>query len=121
MPAAKAYEGFLKTLFYKLKLISDKEFKEEYFRVGKALNPELEHIKHLRKDCLFKEISQICNQETAQFLWQSWKLSRNRLFHYFAREKKNFSLKEAEERLKMIVRAIKLGCQCQQGLDKNKD
>ena len=108
MPAAKAFEGFLKQLFFDLKLIDEKKFKEDYFRIGKALNPELESIKYLKKECLFEEMSQQCGLETAQFLWQTWKKCRNRLFHYFANKQKTFTLEEAEERLKQIIKAIKM-------------
>ena len=108
MPAAKAYEGFLKQLFFDLKLISRQELEEDYFRVGKALNPELEHIKRLRKKCLYNEISQKCNEKTAELLWQTWKKCRNRLFHYFAKEQQVFTFEEAEERLNQIVKAIEV-------------
>ena len=47
-PAAKAYEGFLKTLFHDLGFISDEDFNGKRFRVGKALNPSLE--KKLREE-----------------------------------------------------------------------
>lgn len=108
MPAAKAFEGFLKQLLFDLGLISKKKLEEDYFRIGKALNPELEHIRYLRKEALFREISQRCSQETAQFLWQTWKKCRNRLFHYFPKEQQVFTLEEAEERLNQIIEAIKV-------------
>jgi len=104
--AAKAYEGFLKDWLYQNGFISRHDFQEEYFRIGKALNPELEHIKRFRKECLYQEISEKFGEETAQFLWQTWKRCRNRLVHYFEREKQNFDLAEAEKRLEQIVEAI---------------
>jgi len=120
MPAAKAFEGFLKQLFFDLKLIDEKKFEENYFRVGKALNPELEHIKYLRKECLFQELSQKCDLKTAEFLWQTWKKCRNQLFHYFANEQKTFILKEAEERLNQVVEAMKISFgQCKISLTKH--
>lgn len=108
MPAAKSFEGFLKKLFFELKLIDKDKFKEEYFRVGKALNPELENIKYLQKECLFQEISEKCSSETARFLWQTWKKCRNRLFHYFSNEQQVFNLTEAEERLNQIIEAMEM-------------
>ena len=108
MPAAKAYEGFLKQLFFDLKLISKWELEEDYFRVGKALNPELEHIKKLKKECLYDEISEKCSETTAELLWQTWKKCRNRLFHYFAKEQQAFTLQEAEERLNQVVKTIEI-------------
>jgi len=107
MPSAKAYEGFLKKFFFDLKLISKHDFEEEYFRVGKALNPELENIKHLQKECLYNEISAKCGEDTAKMLWLTWKKSRNRLFHYFHQEKQSFTLTEASNRLDLIIKSIK--------------
>jgi len=108
MPAAKAYEGFLKQLFFDLKLISQRQLEGDFFRVGKALNPELEHIKRLRRQYLYDEISQKCGEKTAELLWQTWKKCRNRLFHYFAKEQQIFTLEESEERLEQIVKAIEI-------------
>ena len=108
MPAAKAYEGFLKQWFFDLGLISRKTLERDRFRIGKALNPELEHIKRLQKVCLFNEISEKCGYETAQILWKTWKNCRNRLFHYFYKEQQTFTLEEAENRLNQIIEAIKL-------------
>lgn len=108
MPAAKAFEGFLKQLLFDLNLISQRKLEEKYFRIGKALNPELEHVEHLQKECLFKEISEQCGSETAELLWQAWKKCRNQLFHYFPKEKQTFSLKEAETRLNQLIEAIEI-------------
>lgn len=103
MPAAKAYEGFLKQLFFDLKLISKRDFEEDYFRVGKALNPQLANHPYLKKKSLFRQLSQKCSQELAQNLWQTWKQCRNRLFHYFAKEQQVFTLKESEARFNQII------------------
>ncbi|PIS08830.1 hypothetical protein COT75_05120 [Candidatus Beckwithbacteria bacterium CG10_big_fil_rev_8_21_14_0_10_34_10] len=111
MPAAKAYEGFLKQLFFDLKLISKENLSNDHFRVGMALNPELEQVERLRHKCLYNEICQECGEETAQMLWQTWKKCRNRLFHYFPQLQQVFTLKEAEERLREIVKAIDLAYQ----------
>jgi hypothetical protein len=108
MPAAKAYEGFLKQMLYDLGLISENKFNDDYFRIGKTLNPELEHIRALRKECLYNEITERCGLETAKLLWQTWKKCRNRLFHYFPQEQQVFTFKEAEARLNQIVKTIKL-------------
>jgi len=108
MPAAKAYEGFLKQWLFDLGLISRKTLERDRFRIGKALNPELEKVRRLRRACLYDEISQKCSQETALTLWQTWKECRNRLFHYFYKEQQAFTLKEAEQRLNQIVETIEL-------------
>ena len=40
-PMAKAYEGFLKKLFFDLGLINKRQYQGDRFRVGKSLNPNL--------------------------------------------------------------------------------
>ncbi len=107
MPAAKAYEGFLKDWFFQMGLINEDDLKDDKFRIGKALNPHLERIPHLKKECLYQEISQKTGQETAQLLWQTWKQSRNRIFHYFHKLQQVFTVDQAEEKLNKIVVAIK--------------
>jgi len=108
MPAAKAYEGFLKDWLFNLKLIDQYQLKDDRFRIGKALNPYLEHVPYLKKECLYEEITQKCGPELAKTLWETWKQSRNRIFHYFHHLKQAFSFSEAEERLNQIVETIKV-------------
>jgi len=108
MPAAKAFEGFLKKLLFDLNLISYNKYNGEYFRIGKALNPQLEHIKSLKNECLYNELCAKCNESTAKILWQTWKKCRNRLFHYFPKEQQVFTLNEAKQRLKTLIDAIEL-------------
>ncbi len=118
MPAAKAFEGYLKKLFFDLQLISSPEFNDDYFRIGKALNPELEKVRGFEKECLYNEISKKCSQEVAEFLWQTWKTCRNRLFHYFPNEQHIFTLEEARQRLEKLVAAIDksfLSCNLKKG------
>jgi hypothetical protein len=107
MPAAKAYEGFLKDWLFKIGLINKDDLEDDKFRIGKALNPHLERIPYLRKECLYQEISQKIGQETAEVLWQTWRQSRNRIFHYFHHLQQVFTLDQAEEKLNQIVVAIK--------------
>lgn len=107
MPAAKAYEGFLKDWLFTIGLIKEYDLKDDKFRIGKALNPHLEHIPYLKKECLYQEISQKASKETAQLLWQTWKKSRNRIFHYFHHFQQVFTLKQAEEKLNQVIEAIR--------------
>lgn len=110
MPAAKAYEGFLKKVFFDLGLINIKDYSEEYFRIGKALNPALQQHKFLRHECLYGPIQKKCGAHTADLLWQAWKNCRNRLFHYFNQEKQAFTLEEAERRLNQLIEAMNSVC-----------
>ena len=105
-PSAKAYEGFLKKLFLDLGFITRDDYYGKHFRIGKALNPQLEA--HLREtESVYDRIVNFCGgKDLADKLWETWKNSRNLLFHWFPEEKRAVSFEEAKERVKMILAAI---------------
>ena len=104
-PAAKAYEGFLKKMFLDLGFITEEDYYGKHFRIGKALNPSLP--KELRKEGVYDKVVKYCQGESlATKLWETWKLSRNLIFHWFPNEKNAITLPEAGERLEMIISAI---------------
>ena len=106
-PAAKSYEGFLKKLFLDLGFLNENEYLGKTFRIGKALNPDLE--KRFRKDddWIYKKLVHYCGgPELPNKLWQTWKESRNLLFHWFPNEKNVVTHNEASEKLLMIIDAI---------------
>ncbi|MBI4153383.1 hypothetical protein HY503_00060 [Candidatus Woesebacteria bacterium] len=105
-PAAKAYEGFLKKLFIDLGFITEGDYFGKRFRIGKALNPNLE--KELReKESVYDKIVQFCQgPELADKLWQTWKEGRNRSFHWFPKEKNALNFEEARGRVSMIIDAM---------------
>src|SRR3989344_8693578 len=107
-PAAKAYEGFLKTLFLDLGFISDEDFYGKRFRVGKALNPSLD--RRLReKEGVYDKLVNFCQgKELADELWDTWKMSRNLLFHWFPHEKNAISFEEANQRIEKILVSMDL-------------
>jgi hypothetical protein len=107
-PAAKAYEGFLKTLFLDIKVISEETFYGKRFRVGKALNPALKG--HLRKkEGIYDKIVEICGgRDLADSLWSTWKTCRNLLFHWFPNEKNAITFEEAEQRVERVISSIDL-------------
>lgn len=112
-PAAKAYEGFLKTLFLDLGFITKDEFTGKKFRIGKALNPTLyTHAmkKHVRYKKLRSEMSvydkliEYCDGvDLADNLWNTWKECRNILFHWFPNETNSISRDEAGAKIRMIM------------------
>jgi len=106
MPAAKAYEGFLKDLFYKNGLISKERYMGNRFRVGKALNPELANQHPDGFERLYDDICRIYTPEIAETLWEGWKQSRNQIFQYFMEEQQTINLNEAKKRLGLICHAI---------------
>ena len=105
-PAAKAYEGFLKKLFLDLGFITEEDYFGKRFRVGKVLNPNLE--RELReKESVYDKIVHFCQGPVlADKLWETWRESRNRSFHWFPKEKNALNFEEAKERVSMIVDAM---------------
>ena len=105
-PAAKAYEGFLKKLFWDLKFITEDDYSGKRFRIGKALNPTLP--KEIRNEhWVYKKVTDYCQgRELADKLWDTWRVSRNLVFHWFPNEKNAITLGEAEERVNLVIEAI---------------
>jgi hypothetical protein len=104
-PAAKAYEGFLKKLFLDSGFISQDDYFGKHFRIGKALNPSLPG--DLRKESIYDKIVNFCGgRDLADRLWETWKEGRNLVFHWFPNEKNAINLKEAEDRINMIISAM---------------
>lgn len=105
-PAAKAYEGFLKKLFLGLGFISQADFEGDHFRIGRSLNPSLPP-KFRENDWLYEKLAFYYGSDaTPQILWNTWKESRNLLFHWFPGRKNAITLPEAKEKLEMVLAAL---------------
>ena len=101
-PIAKAFEGFLKKLFLDLGFISNKQYKGDRFRIGRALNPNLP--KRLQWDWVYAKLAGYCEgEELPMKLWNTWKNARNRIFHYFPDSHEFVTLSQAEELVGEIV------------------
>ncbi len=104
-PAAKAYEGYLKKLFFDLNLVTKEQYYSRNFRIGKSLNPFLP--KEWEDESVYKKIiEKIGSNELPDKLWDVWKLSRNSTFHWFPEEKNAISYEEAKKRFDLVVLAI---------------
>lgn len=104
-PAAKAYEGFLKKIFLDLGFISQEDYFGKHFRIGKSLNPSLP--KELRREEVYSKIVNYCGgKKLANDLWETWRVSRNLVFHWFPNEKNAITFEEAVIRVNMIINAI---------------
>jgi hypothetical protein len=105
-PAAKAYEGFLKRLFLDRGFISEEDYYGKRFRVGKALNPSLE--KRLRaKESVYDKIVQFCGgKDLGDKMWNTWKVCRNLLFHWFPKEKNAINFEQSKKRVALIIETI---------------
>lgn len=101
-PFAKVYEGFLKKLFLALGAINETQYRSDHWRVGKALNPNLE--KELRgEESVYDRIQNLCNDSTLpDVLWNAWKNGRNRIFHYFPGQNQALTLDEAKNTVNLI-------------------
>lgn len=108
MPASKAYEGYVKDLLKNMGLISTSQYQGKRFRVGKALNPQLEKNPRLKKEALYDELSYYCHdQSLADQLWFTWKECRNQVFHYFQGSLSLINLQHAEKLLTQIIITVR--------------
>lgn len=104
-PMSKAYEGFLKKLFYDLGLINKNQFGGDRFRIGKALNPNLP--KRYQWDWVYDKLALACHgEETPLLMWEVWKKARNRIFHFFPDHNEFISLGQARELISEIQKAM---------------
>lgn len=111
-PAAKAYEGFLKKVFFDLGFINSTDYRGKRFRIGKALNPFLEQDIRA-KESVYDKLVNYCGslpthtgKELADKLWRAWIEGRNLVFHWFPDEKKVIDFDEAQEKIQLIIEAI---------------
>ncbi len=100
-PFAKAYEGFLKQLFKDIGFISRLDYISDHLRLGKLMSPNL--INRLGDRSLYKKISEKATDELADKIWQTWKMGRNQIFHYFPHNIKAISFEEAKEITNNII------------------
>lgn len=104
-PAAKAYEGFLKKIFLDMGFITSEDYYGKHFRIGKSLNPSLP--RELRNESVYEKIIKYCGgRELGDHLWETWRVCRNLVFHWFPNEKNAITLDEARQRIEMIIDAM---------------
>lgn len=106
-PMSKAYEGFLKKVFYDLNLINKETYQGRRFRIGRAFNPDVRNYQR-DEDWLYDNVELKFGREVARQLWETWLQCRNRVFHYFATEKQTLSFDEAMQKIEMIVKSMQL-------------
>ena len=110
-PLAKAYEGFLKTYFYRNDLITDKVYSGRHFRVGRSFNPDLPDT--LRDEYwVYDDVARRCGEELAHDMWQVWLDARNHLFHYFPDEKYDLTLEEARSLVQHSLAVMRRAVLC---------
>lgn len=100
-PFAKAFEGFLKQVFFEARLIRQEEYYSDHIRLGRLLSPHL--VYKLEGNSLYLQISSRYSRELADQIWLTWKSCRNELFHYYPHNVKSLTLVDAKERIDQIV------------------
>ncbi len=108
---AKVYEGFLKKFLLELKLISKEVYFSRRFRIGRALNPDI-YPEQRDNWWLYDDVVRVCGKDIARELWQAWLECRNQVFHYFPKQDKSLSLKEAEQKVAQLTQAMQRACDC---------
>ena len=105
-PAAKSYEGFLKKIFLDLGFITQEDYYGRHFRIGMALNAQLEE-RFREKESVYDKLTQFTgDRNLGDVLWDTWKNSRNLVFHWFPDEKRAINFDEAKNRVENIILAI---------------
>ena len=100
-PFAKAYEGFLKQLLLDVRFITPEDYNSDHFRLGKVLSPNLEQ--KLGNHSVYRKICDNVNYQLADEIWESWKMGRNQVFHYFPHNVKCLTFEEASTIIKMLA------------------
>lgn len=106
-PFAKLYEGFLKDLFLKLGIISERDYRSDHFRIGKVLSPNL--IRRLGTRSAFGQLESRYGYELPNLLWHAWKQGRNLVFHYFPHNYRVLTRDEAEQSIRLLIEAMEEG------------
>ena len=105
-PSAKAYEGFLKKMFLDMGFITQEDYYGRHFRIGKALNPQLEK-QYREAESVYDKLVEFCGGENlANMLWDTWKNCRNLIFHWFPDEKRAITFEAAKSRVDEIIASI---------------
>lgn len=103
-PLAKAYEGFLKQIFFDSGLISRLDYISDHIRLGKLLSPHL--VRRLGEHSLFEKIRIQYSEELANMIWTTWKKGRNEVFHYFPHNVRAVNFEEAKNLIEQILAAM---------------
>jgi hypothetical protein len=115
-PAAKAYEGFLKTYFYKNGLIDSYMYKSDHFRIGKAINPDLPE-RYREDGWVYDDLARLFGDDVPARLWSTWRKCRNHVFHFKPDKLRLYTLVEAQIKIELIFSTIALAIERQNSLD----
>ncbi len=105
-PFAKAYEGYLKQLFKDIGFISHLDYISDHLRLGKLLSPNL--IGRLGERSLYKKILDNSSKDLADQVWQTWKVGRNQVFHYYPHNLRALNFNDAKELIGQIIKTMEV-------------
>lgn len=105
-PFAKAYEGFLKKLFFDLGVISHGDYYGDQIRIGRILNPHYTSSKGNVFPKLCTKTDTPGDTGLPHELWEIWHRGRNRVFHYFPRNFRKLTYEEAVGIARDFVRTM---------------
>ena len=104
-PAAKAYEGFIKQFLLDSGLLIASQYESRHFRIGKSLNPDLPE-RYRDEEWIYGRLEEKCDDRGIPRLggkmWETWRVGRNLLFHYFPYHENFINLDKAEALLERI-------------------
>ena len=103
-PYAKAYEGYLKQLFLDAGFISYEDYISDHYRLGKCLSPNLAY--KLGEQSLYLQIRQTAGEDLARQIWNTWRLGRNQIFHYYPHNIRAISFFHAELIIDQIAKTM---------------
>lgn len=103
-PFAKLFEGFLKKAFLDARIITERDYHSDHFRIGKVLSPNL--VRRLGPRSAYAIISDRHGKELAARLWHTWKEGRNLVFHYFPHNYRSLTRDQAVELADTIVNTM---------------
>ncbi|MEO6508845.1 MAG: hypothetical protein ABIO02_02735 [Patescibacteria group bacterium] len=103
-PYAKAYEGYLKMVFFDAGFISHLDYISDHLRLGKLMSPNI--AERLGERSLYFKIKKHVNVELADMVWDGWRLGRNEIFHYFPHNLRSISFTQAEAIISQLLRTM---------------
>ncbi len=112
-PAAKAYEGFLKSFLYKHQLIDTGMYASDHFRIGKAINPDLPD-KYREDGWVYDDLARLFGDDLPARFWSTWKKCRNHVFHFKPDKLRLYTLVEAQIKIELIFSTIALALEREQ-------
>lgn len=111
-PAAKAYEGFIKTYLFRNGLIDSFMYKNDHFRIGKAINPDLPE-RYREDGWVYDDLARLFGDDLPARLWSTWKKCRNHVFHFKPDKLRLYTLVEAQIKIELIFSTIALAVERQ--------